>query len=171
METAIETTSLSDFKFSDFVKEIRPNLQSAMYESDWAIKLNEIENYTLDKSSYNVLTFADDRLVLIAYKILCKVESSASDMNKAIVERFDEVYGESNDVPLFMQEKQDSRFYKTHEDMKNNGEATMTDEEIEQNLLELKAIAEIILADKHQLSKKEFYAWRELLDNCNLMLG
>jgi hypothetical protein len=159
---------MSAYLFTDFVERVKPKAPSEMFGSDWFASFNSIYNDVKKGNAEKEINFSDDRLVLVAYKVLCKVNVSPTDLENAVVERYEEIYGEDESIPLFMKPAEvidDSKFYK--KDMES---ATDEEKAIDENFRELKEIAEVMLSYT-DLSNSEKAEWLVLLEDCNMMLG
>lgn len=158
---------MSAYLFTDFVERVKPKIPSEMFGSDWFASFNSIYNDVKKGKAEKEINFSDDRLVLVAYKVLCKVNVTPTELENSVVERYEEIYGEDKDIPLFMIAVEDDKFYKKEKDMES-----LTEEEkmIDDNFRELKEISEIMLSNV-DLSNAEKGEWLTLLDDCNTMLG
>lgn len=85
----------SSFLFVNFSDEVLKNSSEEERGSEWFTVLNELDGKIHSQGKTDSVNFSDDRLVQIAYQIMCKTEvftNSASLMQWWIVKRYFDLY-------------------------------------------------------------------------------
>jgi hypothetical protein len=82
-----------DYKFTDFVEKVQNSIPTAMYKEPWMIEMLKISDVAKSKNVEEKITFSDDRLVLVAFKVMLKVNLRNIDIVEwAILYRYIEQY-------------------------------------------------------------------------------
>lgn len=92
----------ANFKFSEFSNSVLQHTPEKEQDSDWFIKLREIDSKIHSHNLVEKINFTEDRLVLIAYKYF--IETAVFDESPSlrewwVVKRYLEVYA-SQETPL-----------------------------------------------------------------------
>ena len=95
MEKTIEVFNGAEFKLTDFTEEIT---NISQYESmDWFVKLRELDAKIHTDGKTEKITFSDDRVVLIAFKIMAETNvfhDKATSREWYIVKRYLDVFSQ-----------------------------------------------------------------------------
>ena len=83
-----------DYKFADFAQNVQNSTPTFMYGEEWLNQLLKISDGTINNNLLEKITFADDRLIEAAYKIMLLVDlKKVTLMEWAILKRyFDALY-------------------------------------------------------------------------------
>lgn len=83
----------ADLKFSQFVDSIQPGIAPEYFGEQWLVKMNKLNEFIKENAAEDKITFSDDRLVLTAFKTLCKnIDIVATVREWWIVRRYIELY-------------------------------------------------------------------------------
>ena len=163
-----EEKTLEDYKFSDFMAHIQPMLKSDVFEEEWFKKANLINTIIKQNNVQDKITFLDDRLVLIAWKIGTMIRIEPTEREYAIMGRYDEVFGLSeNEMWLTFKEEEKQEVIETKPEY--DFYMGLTDEEQEQWWL-LKDNAELKLKEGRFTQEEDENYWRGLVECAEMML-
>ena len=83
-----------DYKFADFAQNVQNSTSTFMYGEEWLNQLLKISEGAINNNLSDKITFADDRLIEAAYKIMLLVDlKKVTLMEWAILKRyFDALY-------------------------------------------------------------------------------
>lgn len=82
-----------EYKFTDFVEKVQNSIPTSMYSEDWVALMLQITNRAKATNITENLTFADDRLILAAYKImLVSPIKNVSVVEWAVLKRYFEMF-------------------------------------------------------------------------------
>lgn len=83
----------AELKFSQFVDSIQPGIAPEYFGEQWLVKMNKLNEFIKQNGLEEKITLSDDRLVLTAFKTLCKdININATLTEWWIVKRYMEVY-------------------------------------------------------------------------------
>ena len=88
----------ADFKFAHFTESIT-KISEDYHETAWYMKLRELDAKIVNENLSDKITFSDDRLVLIAFKVLAETGLFSDRAGKRewfIVKRYLDIYGEES---------------------------------------------------------------------------
>jgi hypothetical protein len=98
MNNAIVINS-ADFKFSQIVDAIQPNITSKYFGEPWLVKMNKLNEFIKENGAEDKVTLSDDRLVLSIFKALCKdIIVDAQLREWWIVRRYLELYADKKTI-------------------------------------------------------------------------
>lgn len=131
MSKEIKVFNATDHRFVDFTEAI--SKMSQHESSSWFTKLRELDAKIHIEGLSDKITFVDDRLILIAFKVMAETNAfhqSAGLLEWHIVKRYLDVYGEQ-EIPNFDDLKQFVALY-----IGNKFGGTEMSEEEKKNLTE-----------------------------------
>lgn len=94
-ETSVVTVDAANYKFLDFSEEVIQRASISIQGEDWFSQLIAVHNKITVGQLYDKITFADDRLVMIAYEAMAKsdiFDDKSSLREWWIVKRYFDIY-------------------------------------------------------------------------------
>lgn len=86
-----------DYKFTTFVEKVQNSIPTSMYNEPWMTQMLKISNTAKSSNVEEKITFSDDRLILIGYKAMLKVNLRSITLTEwAILKRYVELYYTEN---------------------------------------------------------------------------